>query len=172
MALEISTDRLRLRLAEPHDAPQLTALVADPRVHQRLANVPPGQSVDETAAFLAGARKGHESGREHVFVIEADGRAAGLVGLARKGPLLPYTLGYWLGADHWGRGYMTEAAGAVRDWAWHQRGERALLSGHFADNPASGRVLEKLDFMRCGRRPMASRARPAPTDHVERVWIA
>ena len=59
---------------------------------------------------------------------------------------------------------MTEAASALIDWL-RQRGERAFVSGYFADNPASGRVLEKLDFMKAGRMPMFCLGRGETVEH-------
>jgi RimJ/RimL family protein N-acetyltransferase len=39
---------------------------------------------------------------------------------------------------------------AIRDWALKAFGSRALIAGHFADNPASGRVLVKCGFLYTG----------------------
>jgi RimJ/RimL family protein N-acetyltransferase len=60
-------------------------------------------------------------------------------------------LGYWLARDHWGRGYATEAGRAVIEIARSSLRLPRLVSGHFTDNPASGRVLEKLGFRATGQ---------------------
>ena len=54
-------------------------------------------------------------------------------------------LGYWIARRHWGRGIATEASRALLDIARTLRLPR-LQASHFLDNPASGRVLEKLGF--------------------------
>ena len=73
----------------------------------------------------------------------------------------PHELGYWITPDAWGRGYATEAAGAVLRAA-RAAGVRRVTAGHFVDNPASGRVLRKLGFRPTGRIvPLYSRGRAA-----------
>jgi RimJ/RimL family protein N-acetyltransferase len=47
------------------------------------------------------------------------------------------------------------------------------MAGHFSDNPASGRVLEKAGFLYTGEtRRQFSRARGEPTDTRMMVWLA
>jgi RimJ/RimL family protein N-acetyltransferase len=60
-------------------------------------------------------------------------------------------IGYWIAPDHWGHGYATEAGRAVMDIARHGLRLPRLVSGHFIDNPASGRVLRKLGFTPTGQ---------------------
>ena len=67
----------------------------------------------------------------------------GSVGLGRHGDDIE--LGYWIARSHWGQGYATEAARAVLGLA-EALGHRRIFAGHFADNPASGRVLAKAGF--------------------------
>jgi [ribosomal protein S5]-alanine N-acetyltransferase len=58
-------------------------------------------------------------------------------------------LGYGLGRAYWGRGYATEAVGAMLDHA-RSIGLRRLEAYSFVDNPASARVLEKAGFVNLG----------------------
>jgi [ribosomal protein S5]-alanine N-acetyltransferase len=53
-------------------------------------------------------------------------------------------VGYLLGRPHWGRGYATEAATAVRDYALTEVGEERLIALIMRGNVASQRVAEKL----------------------------
>jgi len=53
-------------------------------------------------------------------------------------------IGYLLGRPHWGRGYATEAATAVRDHALTELGEERLIALIRHGNVASKRVAEKL----------------------------
>jgi ribosomal-protein-alanine N-acetyltransferase len=53
-------------------------------------------------------------------------------------------IGYALGQPHWGRGYATEAATAVRDYAQAKLGARRLIALIQHGNDASRRVAEKL----------------------------
>ena len=58
-----------------------------------------------------------------------------------------FEIGYWLGRPFWGDGLATEAARAFTEEA---RALGPLEACHFVDNPASGRVLEKVGFAYTG----------------------
>lgn len=58
-------------------------------------------------------------------------------------------LGYDLRSDHWGQGQATEAAGAVREYAFGRLELARLVSPIRRDNRASQRVAEKV-----GMRPI------------------
>lgn len=84
------------------------------------------------------------------FGIELDGELVGGVGYFRRTSGTA-ELGFWLGREYWGRGIATEAATAVIAHGFGPGRYAAFTSSHFADNLASGRVLEKLGF-EVGRR--------------------
>ena len=73
----------------------------------------------------------------------ADG-LGGAVGLRLGFEHLRAELGYWIGVPFWNRGYATEAAEAVMRFGFDELGLNRIQAGHFARNPASGRVMEKL----------------------------
>ena len=75
-------------------------------------------------------------------------------------------LGYWLGAPYWGRGFATEAARAVIDYAFGDLEHETLRAGARVNNPASRRVLEKCAFQWIGVRLTRIRAinSAAPVD--------
>ena len=54
-------------------------------------------------------------------------------------------LGYWIARRHWNRGFATEAGRALVAIAKTLKLPQ-IEASHFVDNPASGRVLEKLGF--------------------------
>jgi len=53
-------------------------------------------------------------------------------------------LGFWIGKPYWNQGYCTEAARAVVKYGFEVLGLNRIFSRHFASNPASGRVLQKI----------------------------
>ncbi|MBI1778827.1 MAG: GNAT family N-acetyltransferase [Proteobacteria bacterium] len=69
------------------------------------------------------------------------------------------SFGYWFGEPWWSQGYATEAGEAVMRFAFDQVSLAGLTSGRAADNPASGRVLEKLGFKRTGEISVWSKPR-------------
>ena len=60
------------------------------------------------------------------------------------------TVGYWVGRPYWNRGICSEALQAMIDRIRATTTIRSLISGHFVDNPASGRVMEKCGFLPTG----------------------
>jgi RimJ/RimL family protein N-acetyltransferase len=96
---------------------------------------------------------------------EREPELIGSIGFGRR-PSGRVELGYWIARPHWGRGYATEAGRAVLAIARDALRVRRLEAGHFTDNPASGRVLEKLGFRPTGRiapRFSAGRGEAAPS---------
>jgi len=81
-------------------------------------------------------------------VVEKDHRETiGFCGLSRfpdVGGSPETEIGYRLARAHWGKGYATEAASAVRDYAFGTLGLSRLISIIDARNPASIHVAEKI----------------------------
>ena len=59
-------------------------------------------------------------------------------------------LGYWIGIPFWGHGYATEAARAVLEYGFGPLGLNRIEAHYLAQNPASGKVMEKLGMQREG----------------------
>jgi RimJ/RimL family protein N-acetyltransferase len=95
--------------------------------------------------------------REHGFglfavCLAADGRLIGNCGLELMevdGERVA-ELGYDFRSDHWNRGYATEAAAAVRDYALGVLAVPRLLSLIRPGNAASARVAEKVGLRSAG----------------------
>ena len=142
------TPRLLLRPGFPEDAPALVAAIADEAVVKHLAVVPWPYTLRDAEAFLVSPR---DPVLPALLIFErTDGepRLIGSCGLARR-PSGAVELGYWISRSHWGRGFATEACGALVDIA-RALGLSSLEGSHFIDNPASARVLEKLGFTPIG----------------------
>ena len=66
---------------------------------------------------------------------------------AREGEPL---VGYWVAKPYWNKGICTEALRLMLDHIRQTTDIKSLISGHFVDNPASGRVMEKCGFVPTG----------------------
>jgi RimJ/RimL family protein N-acetyltransferase len=142
------TERLLLRPGWKEDAPALTRAIADEQVVRNLATVPWPYADADAEAFLA---KPRDSVLPTFLITErTDGapRLVGACGLGRR-PSGAVEMGYWIARAHWGRGFATEAGRALIEIA-STLGLAQLEASHFVDNPASGRVLEKLGFVATG----------------------
>lgn len=138
------TPRLLLRPGFPEDAPALVMAIGHQAIVRNLAVVPWPYTLRDAEAYLA-------SPRDPVlpsFLIFERARGApelvGSCGLGRR-PSGAVEMGYWIARAHWGRGIATEACRGLIDIA-RTLGLPQLEGSHFLDNPASGRVLEKLGF--------------------------
>jgi len=87
-------------------------------------------------------------GQSLYLAIEVDGQIVGGAAWTIADGLI--NLGYWIGQRHWGRGFVTEAAGAMCDWIFAETRESAIYSGVFEGNAASMRVQHKLGFIQIG----------------------
>lgn len=168
----LATERLRLRPLASGDAPRMAERANDFDVARMTTSIPHPYALSQAEAFIAHMEK-RAPRHEAVFAIEAEGAAfIGVIGV-HPSPDGPPELGYWLGRPYWGVGYATEAARAVTAWAGSAWSKRLLISGHFADNPASGQVLVKADFLYTGEvtpRRSIARGEDAPTRMM--IWLA
>ena len=138
------TPRLLLRPGFPEDAPALATAIADQAIVRNLAVVPWPYSLRDAEAFLASPR---DPILPSLLIFERTAGAPRLIGSCGLGrrPSGAVEMGYWIARPHWGRGFATEACGALVDIA-RTLGLASLEASHFIDNPASARVLEKLGF--------------------------
>lgn len=60
-------------------------------------------------------------------------------------------MGYWLARPYWNRGICSEALAMMIAHIRRTTALPSLISGHFVDNPASGRVMEKCGFVATGQ---------------------
>jgi RimJ/RimL family protein N-acetyltransferase len=157
----LATARLVLRAPRREDVKAIVALINNRRVSENLSRVPHPYGAADAEQFLAAVNK---RDGETCFAITCDGRLIGMCGLDPRDEAPE--LGYWLGVDYWGRGYATETARAVIDYAFGELGLPALQSGARVSNPASRRVLEKCGFQWSGVRLTRIRAinSAAPAD--------
>ena len=168
----VETRRLVLRAPAPQDAPRIAALANDLDIACMTKRMPhPFQMRDADDFVLQVASQ--DPRRANTFVIDhEDVGPIGVIGLFEGEDRVPET-GYWIGREYLGRGFATEALDAALVWASRKLKRRALVAGHFADNPASGRVLEKAGFLYTGETRRAwSKARRAEADTRMMFWLA
>lgn len=169
---EFTTARLALRPVSPRDAGPITEAVNDPRVYRMLARVPPGQTKAQTLAWIATHDTGRAADTDHTFAITQAGDLLGVIGAHRTAADLPFEIGYWLKPAAWGQGICTEAGAGIIGWLEKARGVRALVAGHFFDNPASGHILKKLGFLPSGRDRRLCAGRGDYAEHIMMARIA
>ncbi len=157
------TERLLLRPGWAEDAPALAEAIAHEAVAYKLAKLPWPYTVDDAAWFLGLDRK--ESDANFLIFARTMGRPRLVGGIGLHDLDSEMEIGYWIAPSFWGLGFATEAGRAVMDIARHSLKLNRLVSGHFVDNPASGKVLRKLGFKPTGKvelRPCLARGEDVP----------
>ena len=145
-----TTERLLLRPAWAEDAPAIYRGIADEAIVRNLAKAPWPYSLADAEAFAAMERSPSEPAMLILLRTANAPELVGSIGFGRD-PNGQLEFGYWIARPHWGRGYATEAGRAVIAAAQGSLRIARLGSGHFLDNPASGRVLQKLGFRPTGQ---------------------
>lgn len=163
------TQRLMLRPGWPEDAQALARAIGHEEIVRMLGRAPWPYTICDAVAFLNMPRTDPRAAE--LLITNVEGAAPVLIGGVGLVPMPDgdIELGYWLTPAAWGRGYATEAGRAMLDIARHTLGLTRVRAGHFADNPASGRVLRKLGFVETGRARRGSLARRDDVESVEMI---
>src|SRR5258707_7551246 len=142
----LETERLTLRRPTLADVRAIARLANDRRIAENTRRLPHPYSQDHAVEFV---RAMADAPRQTVFLIESNHAPLGMVGIDWRAPELP-ELGYWLGVEHWGQGFGTEAARAVIDFFFEEFDCDHLISGARVANPSSRNILEKCGFQWSG----------------------
>lgn len=137
----IETERLILRPLTVDDAEAVFVWNSDPEVN-RYMSYPLYTDVEQTREWLRSVEEAPEGSLDFGYVRKSDGLLIGTGGAYRRDDGV-WTVGYNLRRDCWGRGFATEALRAIIDFAHEKFGAKVFVADHAADNPASGRVMEK-----------------------------
>jgi len=144
----LTTARLVLRQPGDADVAAIVEIVGDIRVARQLARIPHPYREADARFFLQ-----EIAPRELVWALtlRSTARLVGMAGLTPTDDGDVAELGYYLGPADWGQGLATEATRAILHYGFGVAGFTSITAGHFASNPASGRVLGKLGFIEIGR---------------------
>lgn len=149
--VQLEGPRVRLREFHSADALAAHAWVGDPEAvrHVPLGPLDEGGAVDYVEQLVAESRRDPRDGYTLAIVEIATGEVIGSVALGIDSRVHRRAeLGYILRRDRWGRGFGTEAASLVIDFAFERLAMHRVWAVCDPDNPASKRVLEKCG-MRC-----------------------
>ena len=135
-----------LRPWQTDDAGALVRHANNPRIASNLRDgFPYPYTLSDAKKWLAMAG---DNAEDVILAIEVEGEAAGGIGLHRLKDVYRYNgeIGYWLSENHWGKGIMSEAVGAMVDYAFSRTELLRLFACIFENNPTSMRVLAKNGF--------------------------
>lgn len=155
--LQLTTDRLILRILPPQEAHRLVAWDELNRAH-----LAPWEPAHDPAFFTPAyfvsrqeqALRDYETGNAIRLVMQdrASGELVGRCSLTNivRGPFQACHLGYCLGYQWEGQGLMHEALRAVIDHAFTDLDLHRIMANYMPANVRSGRLLARLGFVQEG----------------------
>lgn len=86
---------------------------------------------------------------KNILAIDLNGKAIGGIGTHLQSDVYCKNaeLGYWLGEDYWGKGYITKAVQLMIEYAFKSFEIERIFAKPFGSNKASQKVLEKSGFV-------------------------
>ena len=142
----LETARLTLRPIRREDGADVFAYGADPEV-SRYTTWEAHRSVDDARVFVDWVLGEYEGVRPAPWgIVQRDGgRLIGACDVADWRPEHARAeIGYVLGRPYWGRGYMTEAIGAMLAFGFQELGLNRIEAVCAVENAASERVMQKV----------------------------
>jgi len=148
----LTTERLCLRLFEEADAATVTELCNNYNIYKSTLTLPYPYTLDCALSWIQHHRRNFETDRHYEFAIcdRATGVLYGAIALTYDHRYNHGEIAYWVGEPYWGYGYATEASKAILDFAFHVKKFHKVYGRHFASNPASGKVLQKIGMTQEG----------------------
>jgi ribosomal-protein-alanine N-acetyltransferase len=156
---ELETERLTVRLARPGMQEAIARFLSENFAGHLDRWSPPATTAFFGESFwrerLAVAVEEFHAGRAARFVLQLKGEEGAIVGTCNytnivRGPFLACYLGYQIAAAHEGRGLMTEALRATNEFVFDAIRLHRLMANYRPENVRSGRLLERLGFVREG----------------------
>jgi [ribosomal protein S5]-alanine N-acetyltransferase len=166
------------RLITPDDAPALAELLCASRDFLAPWEPVRGEeyfTVDGQRAVIHTDLEQHDQGAKLPHVILGDaGQVVGRItlnGIVRS-CFQSCSMGYWVGADHNGRGFATAAVRELVRVAFEELGLHRVQAETLLHNVRSQRVLERNGFVRYGMAPDYLKIAGRWQDHVMYQLIA
>ena len=147
------TPRLTIRAFTLEDVPAVHAALYSDAAAMHFIGGP--HTLERTRQGIAGyvEHQRHAGYSFWAVVLEETGELIGEAGLYPMNGTGPdIELGYAFGSAWWGRGYATEAGGAILSAAFEDLGAPRVVAVAKAENTASLHVLDKLGFRHEGKR--------------------
>lgn len=146
----LETKRLILRQWRKSDFPLFAAMNADPVVMEQFPNALTTAESDEFAQRIADHIEQQGWG---LWAVEhkSTKQFMGFVGLQESWSGLPFPvekeIGWRLAKEYWGKGFATEAAQAVLQFAFKNLGLEKVISFTSISNKASRKVMERINML-------------------------
>lgn len=145
--MEIKTSRFTLRKWRDTDAEALVRVANNKKVYDNLRDLfPYPYNLNDAKTFINIAMQDYND--KVFFAIDIDGIAVGSVAITTQKDIYRKNaeIGYFIGEDYWGKGYMTGIIKELVKIAFEKYDIVRIFAEPFADNIASKKALEKSGF--------------------------
>ena len=144
----LETERMILRSFGITDAKDVQTLAGHREVASTTYNIPHPYEDGMAETWISTHEDTFMQGKgvAYAMTLKEDDRLIGTISL--MGLIIGHKaeLGYWVGVPYWGNGYCTEAGKAILEYGFNELDLNRVHASYFSRNPASGRVMEKLDM--------------------------
>lgn len=142
------SERLVLRPFNNDDAAVVQKLAGEPEIADTTLNIPHPYEDGMAEQWISQHRDWFQAGTNVVFAVEfaESCQLIGAIGIAIERDFNKGELGYWIGRPYWNNGYGTEAGRRILEYGFKELCLNRIAARHLARNPASGRVMRKLDM--------------------------
>ncbi|MDX8046150.1 GNAT family N-acetyltransferase [Gracilibacillus sp. S3-1-1] len=151
-AKTIETNRLLLRLFNETDAPEVAMLCNNYNLYKNTLYLPYPYSIEDALVWIKHHLDNFNDDKYFEFAItdKTTGKLYGAIALSNHQQFNNGEIAYWIGEEYWGHGYATEAAKAILEFGFVEKGYNKVFARYFHSNPASGRVIEKIGMKKEG----------------------
>ena len=166
----IETQRLWLRWPKLNDASAIASALADRRIADMTSRIPHPYPDGQAQEFIFSTRESNHDGKALGLVITPKPKPNSVIGaislMAVNTDPRRLTLGYWITASQWEKGFASEAALSMIQTGFSLSKAEAIDATVKPENIASKRILAKIGFQEIGResRFMPARQREEVVD--------
>lgn len=145
---QLATDRLNLREIRPEDVNEIYHCWMQDEEVSRYMYWKASSNIDDTKEFVEYELGNIENNQWYRWIItlKSTSEVIGTCLIFYNDEENSWDISYNLGKKYWGKGYITEAMKTVMSYAENTLGIHEFIAIHAIENPASGRIIEKLGF--------------------------
>ncbi|ATP40151.1 GNAT family N-acetyltransferase [Solibacillus sp. R5-41] len=148
----ITSERLILRLFQTSDAAKVTTLCNNYNIYKNTLYLPYPYSQNDALSWIENHYDNYIQDNSYEFAVtdKETNEVYGAIALSNNKRFNQGELAYWIGEPYWGKGYATEAAQLILQFAFEEKKMHKVFARYFSSNPASGKVMEKIGMEKEG----------------------
>ena len=151
----IKTKRFIIRPFKKSDANQVYEVCNDFEISKTTLGIPFPYTLEDATNFIKYTNDAISNQKSYELAITLKENSDELVGcislMGIKRPADKAELAYWVAKKFWNNGIATEAAKAITEYGFHTLKLNSIFVRFLDNNPASGKVMEKIGMKYVGK---------------------